>query len=191
MVQEIQKMPENDIPEYIRLIRTDMGFNLVDLYQQAQKAIATLTPDQYSGALQVTRERAQQDYQAGKLDLIPACKIFLSVLELSIKVKDFESQIITLSNLGLMFQNARAYDVAIIFATEGIRISYKHNLLEMKLQALKVLSLVYTNTKQSEKRIEVMEEVAETHGKLGQMDKKAEIEGLIKQSREFMALLGE
>ncbi len=181
-------MPENDIPEYIQSIRTDMGFSLVDLYQQAQKAIATLTPNQYSGALEVTRVRAQQDYQAGKLDLIPACKIFFSVLELSIKVKDFESQITTLCNLGLMFQNARAYDVAIIFATEGIRLSYKHNLLEMKLKSLQVLSLVYTNTTQSEKRIEVMEEVAETHGKLGQMNKKAEIEGLIKQSREFMAL---
>jgi hypothetical protein len=176
-------MPENDIPDYIHSIRTDMGFNLVDLYQQAQKAIATLTPDQYSGALQVTRARAQQDYQAGKLDLIPACKIFLSVLELSIKVKDFESQITTLCNLGLMFQNARAYDVAIIFA-----LSYKHNLLEMKLQALNVISLVYTNTSETEKRIEVMEEVANTYEKLGQMDKKAEIEGLIKQSRDFMAI---
>ena len=182
-------MPENDIPEYIQSIRTDMEFNLVDLYQQVQKAIATLTPDQYSGALQVTRARAQQDYQAGKLELIPACKIFLSVLELSIRVKDIESQITTLCNLGLMFQNARAYDVAIIFASEGIRLSYKHNLLEMKLQALNVLSLVYTNTTQSEKRIEVMEEVAKTYGILGQMDKKAEIEGLIKQNREFMAIL--
>ena len=181
-------MPENDIPEYIQSIRTDLGFNIVDLYRQAQKAIATLTPDQYAGALQVTKARVQQDYQAGKLDLIPACKIFLSVLELSIKVKDFESEITTLCNLGLMFQNARAYDVAIIFATEGIRISYMHNLLEMKLKALNVISLVYTNTSETEKRIEVMEEVAETHGKLGQMDKKAAIEGLIKQNREFMAI---
>ena len=183
-------MPENDIPEYIQSIRTDLGFNLVDLYQQAQKAIATLTPDQYSGALQVTRARAQQDYQAGKLDIIKGSKIFLSVLQLSYEVKDFESQIITLSNLGLMFQNARAYDVAIIFATEGIRIAYKHNLLEMKLKALNVLSLVYTNTMESQKQIEVMEEVAEIHGKLGQMDKKAEIEALIKAKKEFMAILG-
>ena len=34
-----------------------------------------------------------------------------------------------------------------------------------------------------------MEEVAKTHGKLGQMDKKAAIEGLIKQNREFMAII--
>ena len=53
---------------------------------------------------------------------------------------------------------------------------------------LKIISLVYTNTQQSEKRHEVMEEVAETHGKLGQMDKKAEIEALIKQSKDFMAI---
>ena len=181
-------MPENYIPGLIQSIRTDMGFSLVELYQQAQKAIATLTPDQYSGALLVTRERAQQDYQAGKLDLIAGSKIFLSVLQLSYEVKDYESQIITLCNLGLMYQNARAYDVAIIFATEGIRIAYKHNLLEMKLKALNVLSLVYTNTMESEKRIEVMEEVAATYEKLGQLEKKAEIEGLIKQTREFMAI---
>jgi tetratricopeptide (TPR) repeat protein len=184
-------MPENDIPQFIKEIRTDMGFNVVELYQQAQKAITTLTPDQYEGALAVTRERVQQDYQAGKLDLIPATKIFLSVLQLSYKVNDFDSQIITLSNLGLMYQNARAYDVAITFVTEAIRISYKHNLLELKLKALNVLSLVYTNTQQSKKQTEVMEEVAEIHGKLGQMDKKAEMEALIKAKREFMALLGE
>ncbi|MCJ7817821.1 MAG: hypothetical protein MUP60_03120 [Candidatus Thorarchaeota archaeon] len=183
-------MPDSDIPEYIQSIRTDMGFNLVELYQQAQKAIATLKPEQYSGALQVTKARVEQDYQEGKLDLIKASKIFLSVLQLSIEVKDFESEIITLCNLGLMFQNERAYDVAIIFATEGIRIAYKHNLLELKLKALNVLSLVYTNTSEGKKRIEVMEEVAEIYGKLGQMDKKAEIEGLIKHTREFMALLG-
>ncbi|TFG28032.1 hypothetical protein EU528_11810 [Candidatus Thorarchaeota archaeon] len=181
-------MSDNEIPEFIREIRKDMGFDLVELYQQAQKAIDTLTPDQYEGALLVTRERAQQDYQAGKLDLIAASKIFLSVLQLSYIVNDFESQIITLSNLGVMYQNSRAYDVAIIFATEGIKIAYQHNLLELKLKALNVLSLVYTNTSQSEKRIEVMEEVAATYGKLGQMDKKAEIEGLIKQTREFMAI---
>ena len=181
-------MSDSEIPQFIREIRTDMGFSLVEIYQQAQKAVATLTPDQYQGALLVTRERAQQDYQAGKLDLIPASKIFLSVLQLSYEVKDFESQIVTLCNLGLMYQNARAYDVAIIFATEGIKIAYRHNLLELKLKALNVLSLVYTNTSQSEKRIEVMEEVAATYEKLGQMDKKAEIEGLIKQTREFMAI---
>jgi len=184
-------MADNSIPEFIQSIRTDMGFSLVELYQQAQKAIATLTPDQYVGALHVTRERAQQDYQAGKLDLIAGSKIFLSVLQLSYEVEDYESQIITLCNLGLMYQNARAYDVAIIFATEAIRISYKQNLLELKLKALNVLSLVYTNTQQSKKQTEVMEEVAEIHGKLGQMEKKAEIEELIKAKREFMALLGE
>ena len=64
----------------------------------------------------------------------------------------------------------------------------QHNLLEQKLTALNVLSLVYTNTSQTERRIEVMEEVAEIYGKLGQMDKKAEIEGLIEQTKEFMAL---
>ena len=181
-------MPENDIPQFIRSIPTDIGVNLVELYQHAQKAIATLTPDQYAGALQVTRERAQQDYQAGKLDLVKASTIFLSVLQLSYAVDDFESQIVTLCNLGLMYQNARAYDVAIIFASEGIRIAYKHNLLELKLKALNVISLVYTNTSQTEKRIEAMEEVAATYEKLGQMDKKAEIEGLIKQTRDFMAI---
>jgi hypothetical protein len=181
-------MPKNNVPQFIREIRKDMGFDLVEIYQQAQKAIDTLSPDQYAGALYVTREKAQQDYQAGKLDLIPACRIFLSILELSYEVKDFDSQIVTLSNLGLMFNNARAYDVAIIFATEGIKIAYQNNLLELKLKALNVLSLVYTNTQQNEKRHEVMEEVAETYGKLGQMDKKAEIEALIKQSKDFMAL---
>lgn len=184
-------MPDTNIPEYIQSIRTDMGFNLVDLYKQAQKAISTLKPEQYSGALQVTRVRAEQDYQAGKLDLIKGSKIFLSVLQLSKEVKDFESEIITLCNLGLMFQNARAYDVAIIFASEGIRVAYKNNLLELKLKALNVLSLVYTNTNESQKQTEVMEEVADIYGKLGQMDKKAEIQGLIKAKREFMALLGE
>jgi tetratricopeptide (TPR) repeat protein len=183
-------MSDNDIPQFIREIQTDIGFSLVDLYQQAQKAIATLTPDKYQGVLHITRERAQQDYQAGKLDLIPASKIFLTVLQLSYLVDDYDSQIVTLCNLGLMFQNARAYDVAIIFATEGIKIAYKHNLLELKLKALNVLSLVYTNTGQSQKQTEVMEEVAEIHGKLGQMDKKAEIEALIKAKREFMELLG-
>ena len=186
MDRKSEQMSDNNIPEFIRSIRTDIGFNLVDIYQQAQKAIATLKPDQYSGVLQVTRERAQQDYQAGKLDMIAASKIFLTVLQLSYEVKDFESQIITLSNLGLMFQNARAYDVAITFASEGIRISYKHNLLEMKLKALNVLSLVYTNTSETERRIEVMKEVAEIYGKLGQTDKQAEIQGLIQQTREFM-----
>lgn len=181
-------MPENDIPQFILEIPTDIGFSVVDLYQQAQKAIATLSPDQYPGVLQVTQQRAEQDYQAGKLDLIPACKIFLSVLQLSYAVDNFESQIVTLCNLGLMFQNARANDAAILFATEGIRLAYKHNLPELKLKALNVLSLVYTNTSQSEKRIEVMEEVAAIYEKLGQMDKKAEIEGLIKQTREFMAI---
>lgn len=183
-------MSDNDIPRFIREIRTDIGFSLVDLYQQGQKAIATLTPDKYQGVLQVTRERAQQDYQAGKLDLIPASKIFLTVLQLSYLVDDYDSQIVTLCNLGLMFQNARAYDMAIIFATEGIKIAYKHNLLELKLKALNVLSLVYTNTQQSQKQTEVMEEVADIHGKLGQMGKKAEIEALIKAKREFMELLG-
>ncbi len=138
----------------------------------------------------MTRTRAQQDYQAGKLDLVQASVLFLSVLELSYRVKDYESQIITLCNLGLMYQNARAYDVAIIFASEGISIAYEHNLLERKLDALKLLSLVYTNTVQPEKRMDVMEEVAETYGNLGQLDKKAEIEGQIKQLKEFMALLG-
>lgn len=188
MEQESEQMSENDVPQFIQEIRKDMGFDLVEIYQHALKAIATLSPDQYEGALYVTREKAQQDYQAGKLDLIPACRIFLSILELSYRVKDFDSQIITLSNLGLMFQNARAYDVALLFATEGIKIAYQHNLLEAKLKVLNVISLVYTNTQQSEKRHEVMEEVAETYGKLGQMDKKAEIEALIKQSKEFMAI---
>jgi hypothetical protein len=151
-------MSDADIPQFIREIQADIGFSLVDLYQQALKAIATLSPDKYQGVLQVTRERAQQDYQAGKLDLIPASKIFLTVLELSYLVEDYDSQIVTLCNLGLMFQNARAYDVAIIFATEGIKIAYKHNLLELKLKALNVLSLVYTNTGQSKKQTEVMEE---------------------------------
>ena len=44
---------------------------------------------------------------------------------------------------------------------------------------------------QNQKQTEVLEEVAEIHGKLGQMDKKAEIEALIKAKKEFMALLGE
>ncbi|MGY5860360.1 MAG: hypothetical protein RTU63_13400 [Candidatus Thorarchaeota archaeon] len=184
-------MSESYIPQFILQIRTDMGFSLVDLYQQAQKAIATLSPDQYPGVLQVTQQRVEQDYQVGKLDLIPASKLFLTVLQLSYAVKDFESQIITLCNMGLMFQNARAYDVAIIFATEAIKITYQQNLLELKLKALNVLSLVYTNTQQSQKQTEVMEEVAEIHGKLGQMDKKAELEALIKAKREFMELLGE
>lgn len=183
-------MSDSEIPQFIREIRSELGFSLVEIYQQAQKAVATLTPDQYQGALLVTRERAQQDYQAGKLDLIAGSKIFLSVLQLSYEVEDYESQIITLCNLGLMYQNARAYDVAIIFATEGIKIAYRHNLLELKLKALNVLSLVYTNTMESQKQAEVMEEVAITYGKLGQMDKKAEIESLIKQKKEFMALLG-
>lgn len=181
-------MSDIEIPQFIREIRKDMGFDVVEIYQQALKAIGTLKPDQYQGALIVTRERAQQDYQQGKLDLIPATKIFFSILHLSYAVNDLESQIITLSNLGLMYQNARAYDVALIFAFEGIKIAYKHNLLELKLKALNVVSLVYTNTQQTEKRHEVMEEVAEIHGKLGQMDKKAEIEALIKQSKEFMAI---
>ena len=183
-------MPEHNIPQFILEIPTDIGFSVIDLYQQAQKAIATLSPDQYPGVLQVTQQRAQQDYQAGKLDLIPACKIFFTVLQLSYAVDDYESQVITLCNLGLMFQNARAYDVAITFATEAIKITYKQNLLELKLKALNVLSLVYTNTQQSEKQTEVMEEVAEIHGKLGQMDKKAELEALIKAKKEFMELLG-
>ncbi len=183
-------MSESEIPQFIKLIRKDMGFDLVELYQHAQKAISTLKPDQYAEALHVTRTRAQQDYQAGKLDLIKASVIFLSVLDLSYKVKDYDSQIITLCNLGLMYQNARAYDVAIIFATEGISIAYDQNLLERKLDALNVLSLVYVNTQETEKRMDVMQEVAETYGKLGQMDKKAEIEGQIKQLKEFMALLG-
>jgi len=170
-------MPEHNIPQFILEIPTDIGFSVIDLYQQAQKAIATLKPDQYPGVLQVTQQRAQQDYQAGKLDLIPACKIFFSVLQLSYALDEYESQVITLCNLGLMFQNARAYDVAILFATEAIKITYKQNLLELKLKALNVLSLVYTNTTQTEKRIEVMEEVAATYEKLGQMDKKAETEG--------------
>jgi len=128
-------MTEHNIPQFILEIPTDIGFSVIDLYQQAQKAIATLSPDQYPGVLQVTQQRAQQDYQAGKLDLIPACKIFFSVLQLSYAVDEYESQIITLCNLGLMFQNARAYDVAIIFATEAIKITYKQNLLELKLKA--------------------------------------------------------
>lgn len=183
-------MSEHNIPQFILEIPTDIGFSMIDLYQQAQKAIATLSPDQYPGVLQVTQQRAQQDYQAGKLDLVAGSKIFLSVLQLSYAVDDYESQIITLCNLGLMFQNARAYEVAITFATEAIKITYKHNLLELKLKALNVLSLVYTNTQQSQKQTEVMEEVAEIHGKLGQMDKKAEIEALIKAKKEFMDLLG-
>lgn len=184
-------MLRSDIPDFISEIRKDMGFDIVDLYQQARGVIeATLTPDQYSGALAVTRERAQQDYQAGKLDLVNGSKIFLTVLQLSNAVKDYESEIITLCNLGLMYQNAQAYDIAITFAAEAIKVAYKQNLLELKIKALNVLSLVYTNTSQTEKRIEVMEEVAEIYGKLGQMDKKAEIEGLIKHTKEFMALLG-
>ncbi|MFW9843506.1 MAG: hypothetical protein ACFFEV_02905 [Candidatus Thorarchaeota archaeon] len=184
-------MSDIEIPQFIREIRKDMGFDPVEIYQQALKAIDTLSPDQYQGALIVTRERAQQDYQQGKLELIPATKIFFSILHLSYAVNDYESQIITLSNLGLMFQNARAYDVAIAFVTEAIKISYTHNLLELKLKALNVLSLVYTNTQQHHRQTEVMEEVAEIHGKLGQMDKKAEIEALIKTKKDFMALLGE
>ncbi|MFW9918154.1 MAG: hypothetical protein ACFFED_00995 [Candidatus Thorarchaeota archaeon] len=183
-------MSDSEIPQFIKLIRKDMGFDPVEMYQHAQKAITTLKPDQYVDALHVTRTRAQQDYQSGKFDLVQATVIFLSVLELSYKVKDYDSQIITLCNLGLMYQNARAYDVAIIFASEGISIAYEHNLLERKLDALNVLSLVYTNTQESEKRMDVMEEVAETYGKLGQMDKKAEIQGQITQLKEFMALLG-
>jgi len=182
-------MNNDEIPDYIREMRTDTGLNLGELYQQARDVInSTLTPDQYAGALAVTRERAQRDYQAGKLDLLTASKIFFTVLQLSKAVEDYESEVITLCNLGLMFQNARAYDIAITFAAEGIKTAYQHNLLEQKLKALNVLSLVYTNTSQTEKRIEVMEEVANIYGKLGQMDKKAEIEGLIQQTKEFMAL---
>ncbi len=181
-------LTELEVPEFISSIRTDMGFNLVELYQQAQTAINTLDPAKYSDVLQITRAKAEQDYQAGKLDLIAASKLYFSILQLSYLVSDYESEVITLCNLGLMFQNARAYDVAIIFATEGIRSSYKHNLPEMKLKALQVLSLVYTNTSQTAKRIEVMEEVASTYEKLGQLDKKAEIEGLIQQTKEFMAI---
>jgi hypothetical protein len=33
-----------------------------------------------------------------------------------------------------------------------------------------------------------MEEVAKTYGILGQIDKKEEVEGLIKQTRDFMAI---
>ena len=182
-------MLNDDIPDYIREMRTDTGLSLVDMYQQAREVInSTLTPEQYAGALSVTRERAQRDYQAGKLDLLTASKVFLTVLQLSKAVEDYESEITTLCNLGLMFQNAKAYDIAITFAAEAIKIAYQHNLLEQKLTALNVLSLVYTNTNQTEKRIEVMEEVADIYGKLGQMDKKAEIEGLIKQTKEFKAL---
>jgi hypothetical protein len=130
-----------------------------------------------------------QDYRAGKLDLTQATLLAFSILQLGYNLNDYESQIITLSNLGLIYQNARAYDVALDFASEGIRIAYKHNLLEAKLKALNVISLVYTNTMQGQKQTEVMQEVAEIYGKLGQMDKKAELEALIKQKRDFMALL--
>jgi hypothetical protein len=184
-------MVDSDIPDFIKEMPTDIGFSLENLYQEARGVInSTLTPDQYAGALTITQERAQQDYQAGKLDLVNASKIFLTVYQLSKAVENHESEIITLCNLGLMYQNARAFDIAINFAAEAIKITYKHNLLELKLKALNVLSLVYTNTQQSEKQTEVMEEVAAIHGKLGNMEKKAEIEELIKAKKEFMELLG-
>lgn len=183
-------MSSSEVPQFIKEIKTDTGYSLVDLYEQALKFFSKIPQDQYGNMLQVSRERAQRDYQAGKLDLIEGTTIFFLVLHLSYVVKDFESQIITLSNLGLMYQNARAYDVAIAFAAEGIKVAYRQNLLELKLKPLNVLSLVYTNTMESEKQTEVMEEVAEIYGELGQIDKKAEIDGLIKQKKEFMKLLG-
>ncbi|MBN2229524.1 MAG: hypothetical protein JW779_07990 [Candidatus Thorarchaeota archaeon] len=183
-------MSKNEIPEYIQSLRTDLGFDFVDLYQQGQRVIATVSPEQYSYVLELTKARVEQDYQAGKLDLITASTIFLTVLQLSNEVEDLESQIITLCNLGIMYQNSRAYDVALTFAAEAIKIAHKHNLLEMKLKALQVVSLVYTNTSESQKHIDVLEEVAKIYGKLGQLDKKAEIEAQIKQFKEFMAILG-
>ena len=183
-------MSASEVPQFIREIKTDTGSSLADLYEQALKIFAQISPDQYRNTLHLSRERAQQDYQAGKLDLIKGTTIFFLVLHLSYAVEDFESQIITLSNLGLMYQNARAYDVAIAFAAEGIKIAYRQNLPELKLKVLNVLSLVYTNTMESEKQTEVLEEVARIYGKLGQMGKKAEIEGLIKQKKEFMKVLG-
>lgn len=185
---EIEKMSDSEVPQYIKSITADLGFDIVALYQQVQSHNESLKSKDYKQVLQILQVKFGQDYGAGKLDLIQAVSVAFSILQLSYTLNDYESQIVTLSNLGLIFQNARAYDVALIFAAEGIPIAYKHNLLEAKLKALKIISLVYTNTQQTEKRIEVMEEVAEIHGKLGQMDKKAEIEGLIKHSREFMAI---
>ena len=180
-------MSDKEIPQYIRSLPTNLGFNFVLSYKLGQDAIATLTPDKYSEVLGLTIELATKEFMTGKLE--SAVSLFLTVVQLSEKINDYGSLVVTFSNLGIAFQNVRIYDVSLAFAKEGYRIAVEHNLLELKLKVLKVISLVYTNTQQREKRMEVMEEVAETHGKLGQMDKKAEIEGLIKRSREFMAIL--
>ena len=177
----------DDIPQYIQDLPTNLGFNFVEFYRQGQDAVATLPPESYSEVMGVTIALADKEFKAGKLDA--ACKLFLTVAQLSEKAGDYNSLIITLSNLGIIFQNARAYDVAKVFANEGCRIADEHNLLEMKLKALQVLSLTYTNTQEREKHMETMERAAEIHGQLGQHDQKEQILAQVRHLREFMGLL--
>ena len=177
-----------DIPSYFEYMRGIPGINPFELFKKVDRAIKAL-PNKNLEAIRSLEMVAQHALNTSKLDA--ALDTLLSITHISAQINAFKNQIIAMSNLGIYFSNARRYDVARLYATEAKNIATRNNLLEEKLQALKVIGLIHTNeNKNHRERITILEETAETLRQLGREEERQQILAQIKTFKEFLDLLG-
>ncbi len=180
--------PSSSIPSYFEYLRGVPGINHIELFNKINKAITNLSRKDLN-VIQSLEMVGQQAFQTGKLDV--ALETFLSVIHLSALIGEIKHQILALSNLGIYFSNARRYDIARNFANEAKNLATKNNLLEEKLQALKVLGLIQTNdNKNPRERITLLEETAEILRQLGREEERQQILAQMETFKQFLDLLG-
>ncbi|HUT79707.1 MAG TPA: hypothetical protein VMZ29_00780 [Candidatus Bathyarchaeia archaeon] len=180
--------PSSTLPSYFEYLRGVPGINLIEIVNKIERAIAAL-PRKNLEAIQHIEMVAQQAFKNG--DLNAALDLFLSVIHISAQIGEIKHQILALSNLGIYFSNARRYDIARKYANEAKVLATKNNLLEEKLQALKVLGLIQTNdNKDPRDRITILEETAEILRQLGREGERQQILAQIDTFKQFLDLLG-
>jgi len=177
-----------NIPSYFEYLRGIPNLNPDDKFNQIDRAIKAI-PSKNIEVVRSLEMVAQRALETSKLDA--ALDTLLSIIHISAQIGAFKNQIIAMSNLGIYFSNVRRYDVARLYATEAKNIATRKNLLEEKLQALKVIGLIHTNeNKNHRERIKIMEETAETLRQLGREDERQQTLAQLKTFKEFLELLG-
>ncbi|NHJ49700.1 MAG: hypothetical protein FK733_18055 [Asgard group archaeon] len=176
------------LPRYFEFLKSVPGTDHIKIFNNVEKAIAAL-PGKNIETIRSLEIGTQQAFDTGKLEA--ALHTLLSIVHISAQIGASKNLIQALCNLGIYFSNARRYDIARNYANDAKNIATKNNLLEEKLQALKVLGLIQANdSKNPQERITIMEETAETLRLLGREGERQQVLAQLKAFKEFADLLG-
>lgn len=178
---------ERKIPSYFEYLRDIPTTNHVELFKKIENAITNLRRKDI-GAVKSLEKIAQKAFDVGELD--KALEVFLTIIHLSAHLGAIRNQIQATCNVGIFFSNVRRYDIARKYACEAKNLATEKNLLEEKLQALKVMGLIQTNDNRDPlEKITILNETAETLKQLGKIEESKKIEEQMKAFKQFLDLL--